>query len=57
VAIAAKLLRIVYAMLRDDKPYDARQPIEISEAQKKRTIARHLQGLAKYGVKVQVLAA
>jgi transposase len=57
VAIAAKLLRIIYAMLRDDKPYDARHPFEMSEAQKKRTISRHLQALAKFGLKVQIQAA
>lgn len=57
VAVAAKILRIIYAMLRSGEAYEDRRPVEMSEAQKKKAIARHLQALSRLDVQVQICAA
>lgn len=57
VAVAAKLLRIIYAMLSSGQAYDDRAPVEMSESQKKRALARHLHAIDRLGVRVQICAA
>lgn len=56
VAVAAKILRIIYAMLTSGEAYDDRRPAEMSETQKKKSAARHLKALTKLGFRVQLAA-
>lgn len=57
VAVAAKILRIIYAMLKSGQRYDDRQPMEMTETQKKRALSRHMRAIDRLGYRVQVSAA
>lgn len=57
VAVAARILRIIYAMLSSGQRYDDRQPTQMSETQKKRALSRHLRAIDRLGFHVQISAA
>jgi len=54
VAIARKLLVIVYHVLSTLKPYEEPKPQSASKQVKQRTIQKHLRELKKLGLDVQI---
>lgn len=54
IAVAATMLRVAYAILRDKKPYEAKTPAEVLAANRERQVRRHIKALNKLGISVQV---
>jgi transposase len=57
VAMAAKILRIIYSMLSSGLSYDDQKPAQMTEDQRTKAANRHLEALHRLGVKVKILAA
>jgi transposase len=57
VAVAARILRTIYAMLRDGTRYEPALPQELSERQKQRELARLLHRVRQLGYDAELRAA
>jgi len=55
IAIARKLLVLVYKLLGQNCPYEEPKPQELTDEKRKKAVQRHLQELAKLGVQVDML--
>lgn len=55
VAIARKLLVLIYKLLGENSPYEEPKPKDLTDEKRKKAVCRHLRELAKLGVSVDLL--